>query len=76
METILANEILKAQNVILKQISKDYNIPLSTLMGKKAKKPPPAKHTHMPGEVDDKCKVCAQYGNPFNASVIQLEICN
>ena len=76
METILANEILKAQNAILKRISKDFNIPLSTLTGKKPKKLPPVKHNHLPEEIDDTCKVCAQYGNPFNASVIQLEICN
>ena len=76
METILANEILKAQNAILKQISKDYGIPLSSLTGKKTKRPPAMKHTHHPLDVDDTCRACAQYGNPFNASVISLEICN
>ena len=75
METIIANEILKAQNLILKRISKDYNIPLSSLTGAKPKKAPGLSHNHEPGVVQAAgCAACAQYGNPFDSRELEFSI--
>lgn len=73
METILANEILKAQNLILKRISKDYNIPLATLTGAKPRKKTPINHNHKPGlRGAEPCVACSQYGDPFDASALKF----
>ncbi len=73
METIIANEILKAQNLILKRISKDYNIPLATLTGDKPRKKPVIRHNHKPGCMgNEPCAACGQYGNPFDAGALEF----